>query len=332
MERSTNELLARLLIAAALISLVLGLAVVAPIPESLPPLTPIPLDPHPRTVVKPTLDSLLQRADLDPDFQRTGLEGAVVALGPSIGEELTKRLPQLATTAHGTAIARALARVEMLRALPAFSSLAASTDTDCRVVAVHGLAALRAQEAIGTLLELIGDDAVEVRLAVGDCLAVLDTTEPRLSVRKAVVALFEKSTTVPVRLRALECLVTIGGNEAGAVAAKGLRDWNADVRAASADAVGRIGRADEDASARLIELLNDSERNVVRHATLACGRLRLLDACPRLIEMLEDEDEVRRGDALWSLQSISQHEFPETVSRWREWWEHEAQRKKPSDD
>ncbi|MBI3818692.1 MAG: HEAT repeat domain-containing protein [Planctomycetes bacterium] len=275
-----------------------------------------------------TLDGLIFRARLDPAFVQSGFEESVLSLGVPSAAALTQQLTALASTNLGRPLARALARMQKERALPALLALAESKDKnpEYHKTAAHGLAAVRSKDALKALVKLLDDPEFEVQLETVECIGILQSADARLGVRDEIVQLFGRAKSDSLRMRAADCLVRFGGRESTDALAGGLFDASNDVRAASADALGRIGIKDDRSAGKLVELLCDLDTNIVRQSAIACGRLRIPDACPRLIELLRGSDEGLRADALWSLRCISNYQFPGTPERWREWWETEGKR------
>jgi hypothetical protein len=72
------------------------------------------------------------------------------------------------------------------------------------------------------------------------------------------------------------------------------------------------------------EYLWHMDRQCLREAALAVGRLEDHAAIPRLIELLSDENEAIRDSAHWALCEITGLELPPVPDRWRIWLQVEA--------
>ncbi|HKE00132.1 MAG TPA: HEAT repeat domain-containing protein, partial [Planctomycetota bacterium] len=198
--------------------------------------------------------ALLERSDSDPKFALSGLESALVELGDAAAPALEEALDPARERSDAAAIARALARLRKEGALPALLRLARSERAEARLAAVSGLACVGAKAAVAPLLDRLADESVEVASAAVERLVELDRSAPKLQVRADVARLFDRGRCLAARVRAADCLVRIGGPESVSLLERALRDLDADVRAASADGLGRLGSAGEDARAELVEM------------------------------------------------------------------------------
>ena len=274
-----------------------------------------------------TLRSLLDRAAMEPAFLQSGLEAAIVALGPGSAGELAAALAADAATCRGPAMARALGRLRSMDALPAMRELLKRPEADARRAGAAGLACIACADSLAILLDGLVDESTDVSRTAAESLVELEKSAPALRVRAAVAQLAERGRNVVARARAIEVVVKLGGPDARSALERMLRDLEPDVRGAAVGALGTLGQASDAARAELLEILeSDREPAVRKQAAITLGRLKEKSACPPLIEALSSDDSGLRANAYWALKAISGRTFPLNSARWREWWQREGSR------
>ncbi len=75
---------------------------------------------------------------------------------------------------------------------------------------------------------------------------------------------------------------------------------------------------------KLRDFLYHKQPSLRQVAAKALGELHDVESVPRMIEMLEDENDRVSGNALWSLRNISGLRFPADPIRWSRWFETES--------
>lgn len=171
---------------------------------------------------------------------------------------------------------------------------------DVRAAAARGLGRLRASETVGALIsaavtERVSNPVVGVALleigppAVPHLITLLDDPDPH-------------HRAAAVRLIGLLGSAASEADELPALLPALLRDMSADVRAASADALGRLGAsAGRDA---LIRLLHDRVAFVRSAAALALGQIGGQTATEALLEVARGDEFDPAADAAQALAQI----------------------------
>jgi len=266
---------------------------------------------------------VLDRARRDRNLAGEKLVKALVALGPKAADEMASRLMTDAAYAHGPALAQAFARLRGDDALPVLKTLTSSKVAAARRTGVAGLGAAGSLDGV---VELLADDEKEVSDAVLDALHQLDRARKDLPVRDGMKNTLRQDDNRSSRLRAVEFFVGLGGADGAAAVEECLADHDSAIRAACAEGLGRIGRASVAGRDGLLALLQDGDADVRRLAAATLGKLHERAACPALIEMLGDEDDGLRADALAALRAISGKSFDGDRAAWNAWWEKESPR------
>jgi HEAT repeat protein len=146
------------------------------------------------------------------------------------------------------------------------------------------------------------------------CLLVTASTSAALDLDRDAVATEVKEALAGLedvdaaaRVRAASSLSSLGKHARSAVPAliRALKDSNAAVRRAAAEALGRIGRPEaREAIAPLVETLQDSDAKVREEAAGALGFLRAHQAVPALVALFKDPSRAIRSKAAFALNLI----------------------------
>jgi HEAT repeat protein len=196
---------------------------------------------------------------------------------------------------------RALAAFRALgpKAKPAIPDLMLCLRSDqTRWVAIFALGAIGA-DSIAPLATALNDPKASVRAAaakaLGECAGTV-ASAPGAIVDAREVAAFESAVHV-----ALPTLI------------RGLKDPDAEVRAAVACALGELGQEPAKTVPALAETLADSDAHVRRSAVLALGRFRARaqPALPALLKAFDDQDAAVKEGAAFALRFVD----PETAER-----------------
>lgn len=271
--------------------------------------------------------AVVENAGKGNGMKASDVEAALVALGPEATAGIEASLDAAPTSPYAPSLARALGRLSNDGALPAIGRLAKAPKPDVRRGAAMALATVQTRAGLDAALAMLADESPMVAHAAIETVVELDGAPTKLPARNEVGRLFDRGRNTMARVRAAQCVQRLGGPEAGAILERGLRDYDPDVRSASADALGRLGSADEGARSDLVAMLRDDrELEPRKQAALALGRLRERSACPTLIECLSAESSGLRGNAVWALRAISGYSFPEMPERWADWWKREGSR------
>lgn len=164
------------------------------------------------------------------------------------------------------------------------------------------LGALRSKEAFPALLDLLKDEAPEVRAASAWALG-------KIGMKEAISALasYAADPEGEVRKRVAESLGELKGEDAYQLLLPLLNDKDPEVRAMAARGIGEVKiRKGED---HLIPLLDDADPSVCFEAIYALGELRSAKGAPFLLKRLqEDSSESIKAHAVWALGRIGDWE------------------------
>jgi hypothetical protein len=195
-------------------------------------------------------------------------------------------------------------------------------DSNVRIGAAEGLGEVGAEGGVvAALIQALSDEDEPVRKAAAKALASIG---PEKGVVSALMEALEDEDPY-VRSGAATALGNMEPTAVEAVPAliEALEgDVDADVRGATALALGDVGREDGVVDA-LIEALQDEEWNVRLLAACALRNMEppAVEAVPALIETLDDERESVRWAAARALRHISGQDFGEEAGEWEVWWE-----------
>lgn len=165
------------------------------------------------------------------------------------------------------------------------------------------LGALREKEAFPALLDLLKDEAPEIRSASAWALG-------RIGMKEVIPALasYADDPEAGVRKMVAESLGELKGEDAYRFLLPLLNDKDSEVRAMAVRGIGEVKiRKGED---HLIPLLNDSDPSVCFEAIYALGELRSAKGASFLLKRLEeDSSESVRTHAAWALGRIGDPEI-----------------------
>jgi HEAT repeat protein/uncharacterized membrane protein YraQ (UPF0718 family) len=195
-------------------------------------------------------------------------------------------------------------RIQAAQGLAAFGVKGASLllkalndpDMNVRKAAVHSLGEIKDPKTVKALLPLLNSDLKEEVLQV----LISIGSEDSLPVILSLV----KDKNARLRSSAAAALGEIGNKKATQPLIALLMDKDVDVRLAAAEALGKL--QDTAASKQLITLLSSGDIRMRRAAARALGTAGDNDAVAPLLKVLSEEDVELRGDALLSINYISQ--------------------------
>jgi len=185
-------------------------------------------------------------------------------------------------------------------------------DDQDRLRAVRELADKPKRVAVGSLLHALVDSEAHVRSAAISALAKFQASEALPGCQR--LATGDADATVRATAIGLLGRVPDPGNVPALRAA--LRDAVPGVRAAAAKALSRQNGVE--LAHGLTDFLSD-ESELVREAAIASlGKLKCTAAVPRLVELLDEEDEVPQSRIQEALIAITGRNFGLDADDWRE--------------
>ncbi len=186
------------------------------------------------------------------------------------------------------------------------------TDPDVRASAIDGLWEDEDVRLVPHLAQALRqDEASNVRVSAAQCLAhfvllgELKKIRPRpfQTAYDALYACYQDSTEdLEVRRRALESIAYVSNDTILQIIREAYRHTEELMRISAIFAMGRS--ADSRWAKTVIRELNNPNPAMRYEAVRACGELRLRQAVPDLVELIEDVDPEIQQVALWSLGQI----------------------------
>lgn len=184
-------------------------------------------------------------------------------------------------------------------------------DANIRELALRSLWEYDLPEVVPTMLVMLqSDGAANVRAAAAAALGkyvylgeLEELSETTLhEVEDRLIEIVKGSDAIDVRRRALESLGFSSRKEVPGLIEKAYNSGNETWLVSSLYAMGRS--LNQKWGARLIMMLDSDSSDVRTEAAQALGELELKEARPRLLELLQDDNEEVRLAAVWSLSQI----------------------------
>lgn len=282
---------------------------------------------------KPSLESILERAESASSETRGILAKELVDLGSSIDGRLFDALVEDAArgrdfkTARPDVLLRAFVAMGPARWRPV---LASRLDSAQPVSAVKAILAIEERAGYAEDLPLALYAAGLDRDGV--CHASLETTLLCILLRDSAGFGTIDSTIPGVSVELRSIVVRAVEQTKKPAAAVLLARWIASRREMRSECLPHLARLslslDKPLSPDVIgpvrALVEDGDETIVREAVLCAGRLGDTDVVPALIRCLKEGEFGLRMDALWALRSISGLKFSEDPAEWTRWFEAES--------
>lgn len=205
-----------------------------------------------------------------------------------------------------------LGESDYLLSFEAFSRFALKDeDEKVRMLAVRTLWDYDSIDLLQTFLQMVEKDpASDVRAATASALGkyvylgeIEELPEEKLHhIEDVLLKITNSKDTTLVRRRALESLGFSGRKEVEPMIEAAYYSGNNDWIASALFAMGRS--AHEDWASLVMEMLENDESELRFESARAAGELEISEAVPRLVDLLNDEDEDVRSAAIWSLSQI----------------------------
>jgi HEAT repeat protein len=205
-----------------------------------------------------------------------------------------------------------LGETDYLLSFEAFSRFAIQDeDEKVRMLAVRTLWEYESNDLVQTFLQMVtSDPASEVRAAAASALGkyvylgeIEELPEETLhQIEDALLKIANGTDASLVRRRALEALGYSSRKEVSPMIETAYYSGNNDWMASALFAMGRS--AHEGWGPLVMDMLENDATDLRFEAARAAGELEISEAVPRLVELLNDEDEEVRSAAIWSLSQI----------------------------
>jgi HEAT repeat protein len=205
-----------------------------------------------------------------------------------------------------------LGESDYLLSFEAFSRFAIQDeDEKVRMIAVRTLWEYESNDLVQTFLQMVEKDpSGEVRAAAASALGkyvylgeIEELSEENLhQIEDTLLKIVNSTDTSLVRRRALESLGYSSRKEVEPIIESAYYSGNNDWIASALFAMGRS--AHEGWAPLVMEMLENDASELRFESARAAGELEMSEAVPRLVDLLNDEDEDIRSAAIWSLSQI----------------------------